>query len=313
MNTMIDIIPKEGPKQIFDFTDFNQTPIEYYVDVMEWRRRKDTVGKMLIGGNHRKDENNRSHVDIYAELTLDEYYDSIELAPKYFFYDWSIHGGRGVPPLLPLYAYYHNEDLNKYDNGLFLLSAQIKCGSIAYPTDALFHTGASMTHMTSTQWVESGMAEQFLKENKNLCNLMGFYDVTDFGKIRDQEAERKGKDSFLLPMKEFSTGVGDGTRRRTYQMRLDELILHKNTLGSQEPVILKNIDTRIIESTQSSLMVGENVINYLTTQMGPIDDDFHIMIDFTEHGRQLMEKHRKTKNINAMQEMYILDEQAILA
>ena len=295
--------------KLFDFCNFEQIPIELNVGVQDWKRRKENIYKILIGGNRRKDNNNNVYVDVFAELSLDEYYDSIKDVPRHIPYKWTIYGGYGIPALLPLHAYYHNENLDEYEKGLFNISTTIKCGTVSETIDALFDTGASMTHMTSTLWIQSGIAEQFLHEHKNLCNLLGFYTVDDFVSVRDKEAEKKGEDSFLLPMKKFSTGVGDGTKRKTYQMRLDEIILHKNSLGSGTPIILKNIDVRIIESTSISLMIGENVINYLTTQMGPIEDDFHIMIDFTEHGRYLMDKHRKTKNINAMTDMYILDEQ----
>ena len=295
-------------QKIFNFYDFKQQPIEKDVKVMDWQMcRKNTVNKILIGYN-RRNKDAYAYVDAYAELTLDEFYDSIKGVPRDILYKWSVHGGRGIPAILPLYAYHHKENLNEYNSGLFLLNTEFKCGEIIGKIPALFDTGASMTHITLALWKKSGMAEQFLQRYKDICNLLGFYNVEDFGKIRDLVAERNNEDSFLLPLKEFSTGVGDGTKRRTYQMRMDELILYNNKLGSGDPVIVNNIDVRIIESVHESFMIGENVINYLTTQMGPLDDNFEILIDFTENGKRLMEKHRKTKNINAMQDMYLLDD-----
>ena len=298
-------------KVAFDFYDFDQQPIEKDVRVGEWQtERKNTVGRILVGYNHKK-RGLISYVDVYAELTLDEYYDSVKGVPREILYKWDLYGGRGIPAFLPLYAYYNKTDLNDYTSGLFLIDSKFKCGTITDETKALFDTGASMTHISSRLWKESGMAEELLHKHKDICNLLGFFNVDDFGKVRDTIAETKGEDSFLLPLKEFSTGVGDGTRRRTYQTRLDELIIYNNKLGSSSPVTLSNIDVRIIESPFRTFVIGENVINYLTTQMGPIGNDFNILIDFTEDGKCLMDKHRKTKNINAMTDMYILDEQFI--
>ena len=296
--------------RIFDFNNHDQIPIECGVRKVEWQRRKSAVDKLLIAKRVRK-EGYDTYVDIYAELTLEEFIKSKKDIGYSVLYKWVIVGGPGIPLIVPLFAYDKNENLDNYVKGMFMVSTRFECGLIEGKHEALFDTGASVTHITHSLWIDSGMAGQFLWHNKDLCSSVGLNKVNDIGVIRDMEAERRGEDSFLLPLKPFKSGVGDGRLRNTYQFRMDKFVIENENLGGSTPVVLENIDVRIIESSQHMMILGENIINYLTTQMGPIGDDFKLIIDFTENGKRLLDKHRITKNINGMTSMYLMEEQEI--
>ena len=290
-------------RKTFDFYDLDQKPKEVGLKVYDWLDRKESREKILIYRNSR-DIDGFQYVDAYEELTPEEEYYATLNVPREVLHGWSFRAGVGLGRYLPLYAYSKETNLSEYKSGLFMLDSVMKNKDLVFGGKVLFDTGASMCHITSISWIRSGLAKQFLEENKELCKAIGINKVEDFGKVRDLSAKNLGEDSFLLPLQVFFSGVGDGRKKRAYQIRIDELRLQGSRLGGGEVVVLKNVDFRIIESNHFGVILGENVIQYLTTQMGPIDGEFKMIMDFTEEGERLMEKHREEKGVNAMTTSY---------
>ena len=154
-------------------------------------------------------------------------------------------------------AYICKFDVNKARNRGFYCATTINSGgiSVLLQKTALLDTGATTCHMSFPLWCGLGFSLVCFRELK-----------TEFGKIGVSSPDKMTFDT--LPLKQFETILGNGIKTKTYEFRVDELILGDTSISSR-PVKLANITIRIMDSPDYEFIIGLNVLRYLTIKYQP--------------------------------------------
>ena len=175
-------------------------------------------------------------------------------------------------------------DIHKYR---FLYgNAKLECADKTYEKRSLFDTGATISHISYGLWKYMGLDELLFNDNPNLMKLL----------------EIKSKDDLSfnnLPMTARASILGDDTRVRTYEFCLDTLTLGIQSL-SYQPIQLKNITVRLIDSPELQFIVGWNVLKYLNIDYRANQKEAICKFELTDDGRLWLEDDRKNKIANFM-------------
>jgi len=187
-------------------------------------------------------------------------------------------------------AYICKFDVNKARNRGFYCATELNSGgvSVVLQKTALLDTGATMCHMSFPLWCNLGFSTVCFNNNKALFLKSGITspDMITFSS---------------LPLKPFYTILGNGVKVKTYEFRADELVLGNSSIVSK-PIMLNNITIRIMDSPDYELIIGMNVLRYLTVKYQPsISQSIcHLMLD--NNGKRLLDDDR-ISGINNMSGM----------
>ncbi|MCL1996454.1 MAG: hypothetical protein FWG63_09635 [Defluviitaleaceae bacterium] len=165
-------------------------------------------------------------------------------------------------------------------------NVKLECADKSYEKRSLFDTGATISHMSYGLWQYMGLDELLFNDNPPLMKLLGI----------------KSKDDLAfdsLPMIARATILGDDTRVRTYEFCLDTLALGVQSL-SYQPIRLKNITVRLIDSPELQFIVGWNVLKYLNIDYKASQKEAICKFELTVDGRLWLEDDRKEKIANFM-------------
>lgn len=160
-----------------------------------------------------------------------------------------------------------------------------------YTKLSLLDTGAAICHMTYPLWLNMGLHEECWNRNPELCKLMGI------ASPNDMVFEK-------LPLVSVISILGDGSKIKAYEFRLDELELGRESLGFNHKINFENITVRVINRKDSDFIVGWNVLKYLEPTYKPSLYQSIYQLELTEDGRKLLEQDRQNKISNYMQSMF---------
>jgi hypothetical protein len=175
----------------------------------------------------------------------------------------------------------------------FFCPVSIKCGNVDAKVGdtVLLDTGAGICHITFPMWCNLGLNKVCFDEKEDLLKLMGVdapeemtFDKIPFAPLPDSKA----------------TEVGNGIRVRTYEFRVDELILG-DASKRLNSLVFKNISVRLIDSPRQEFMVGLNVLRYTKIHYQPTPKKAICQLSLDNNGRQLLEHHRSSRGINNLQ------------
>jgi len=195
-------------------------------------------------------------------------------------------------------AFTYSFDVNTAVNRGFYCQVRLSSGDIDFvlKEEALLDTGATTCHISFPLWCNLGFHELCFSEKRDLLRKIGIF-------------EPDGITFNTLPLKAHTTRLGNGVTTDTYEFRASELCLGDSDILEgksflSKPVTLKNITIRIIDSPEYELIIGLNVLRYMTIRYKPsIEKSIcHLLLD--NNGRQLLENDRTTRNINNMSGMF---------
>jgi len=179
---------------------------------------------------------------------------------------------------------------------VLLCPVRLRHESKEYPVDfSLLDSGATICHMTYPLWLHMGLHEVCWNANPQLCKLMGF------NKPSDMTFE-------TLPLTSTYSILGDGSRVKVYEFRLDAVELGKPSLGFNHSIKMENITVRLINRVGSDFFVGWNILKYLKPDYDPSIVSAVYQLSLTENGRQLFNQDRHDKVNNHMQTMFQFQE-----
>ena len=163
---------------------------------------------------------------------------------------------------------------------------KLACSDKSDERSALFDTGATICHISYGLWLDMGLDELLFNDNPSLMKLLGIRSKDDLAFDN-------------LPMTAWTTILGNDTRVRTYEFCLDTLTLGVQSL-SHQPIHLKNITVRLIDSPELQFIVGWNVLKYLNIDYRASQKEAICKFELTDDGRLWLEDDRKNKIANFM-------------
>ena len=169
---------------------------------------------------------------------------------------------------------------------------KLRHGEAEYPVSlALLDTGAAICHMTYPLWLNMGLHDVCWNNNPQLCKLMG---IASPGDITFDN----------LPLVSAVSTLGDGSKVKVYEFRLDALELGKASIGFNHTIVVEDITIRLINRKDSDFIVGWNVLKYLKPTYTPAPSNLIYQFELTDTGRQLFEQDRQNKIANHMQSIF---------
>ena len=176
---------------------------------------------------------------------------------------------------------------------MLLCPVKLSCGQSEHIARySLLDTGAGVCHMTYRMWIDMGLHKICWNTNPALCNLMGIKTPDEM--IFDR-----------LPLAAAYSVLGDGSRVKVYEFRLDKLQLGLPSISFNHCIILDNITVRLINAEDADFIVGWNVLKYLEILYTPSAVDPICRLTLTSDGQQLFSHDRRNKITNFMQSMFV--------
>jgi len=148
-------------------------------------------------------------------------------------------------------------EINIHQQSALYCPVELECGGYiqSFP-NALLDTGAGMCHITYPLWTLSGFGKLCWDENKKLMQLMKIKSSDDL--------------TFdTLPLTAKYSELGDNSKAKVYEFKVDKLTLGKISIGFPHNITLNNITVRIIDSDKHGFLVGWNVLKYLAITYNP--------------------------------------------
>jgi len=189
-------------------------------------------------------------------------------------------------------AYICKFDVNKARNRGFYCTTTLKSGgvSVILQKTALLDTGATTCHMSFPLWCGLGFNNICFDQNK-----------AEFVKIGINSPDDMIFES--MPLKSFDTILGNGLKTKTYEFRVDELMIG-DTSGLSKPITLTNITIRVMDSPDYEFIIGLNVLRYLTIKYQPSALKSICNLTLDSNGKKLLDDDRINYDINNMSSMF---------